>query len=103
MHNFADARIRDYLDGVGDLLGNKCRRASFASYALGLLAEGDRKSMEPIAMRFCDGVEHADAAHQRLNHFITTSEWSDREVRLYAARHAIAQMLPFGPIPDLLT
>lgn len=98
MDNFEGARIRNYLDGVGELLGNKCRRASFASYAIGLLGEGDRKSMEPIAMRFCDGVEHADAAHQRVNHFITTSEWSDREVRRYAARYAIAKMLPFGPI-----
>ena len=98
MDKFEDARIRSFLDGVGESLGNKCRRASFASYALGLLGEGDRKSMEPIAIRFCDGVEHADAAHQRVNHFITTSEWSDREVRRYAARYAIAEMLPFGPI-----
>ena len=93
-----DARIRKYLGGVGEILGNKCRRASFASYAIGLLGEGERKSMEPIAMRVCDGVEHADAAHQRVHHFITNSEWCDREVRQYAARYAIAEMLRSGPI-----
>jgi SRSO17 transposase len=53
--------------------------------------------MEPIAMRVCGGVEHADAAHQRVNHFIN-SDWSDVDVRRYAARYAIAEMLQVGAI-----
>src|SRR5882762_3721600 len=98
MDHLEGVRLRGYLDGVGEILGKNGRRASFASYAIGLLGEGDRKSMEPIAMRWCDGVEHADAAHQRVNHFITNSDWSDREVRRYASRYAITEMLPAGPI-----
>lgn len=92
------ARLQEYLDGLGRILGNRSRRASFASYAIGLIGEGDRKSMEPIAMRCCGGVEHADAAHQRVNHFITNSEWSDGEVRRYASKYAISQMIQAGPV-----
>ncbi len=97
MDNVEGVPLQEFLGGVGEILGNKPRRASFASYALGLLGEGDRKSMEPIAMRVCDGVKHADAAHQRVNHFIN-SDWNDREVRQYAARYAIAEMLSAGAI-----
>ena len=92
------AHLQEFLDGVGDILGNKARRASFASYAAGLFGEGDRKSQEPIAMRVCGGVEHADAAHQRMNHFITSSEWSDREVRQYSTRYVVSAMRQGGPV-----
>lgn len=100
MADLEEGRLQEFLDGVGKILGNGKRggRASFAAYAIGLLGEADRKSMEPIAMRYCGGVEHADAAHQRINHFITQKMWSDREVRQYCARYAIAEMLQAGPI-----
>jgi SRSO17 transposase len=91
------APLQELLGGIGEILGRDSRRRSFASYAIGLLGEGDRKSMEPIAMRFCDGVEHADAAHQRLNHFIN-SNWSDGDVRRYAADYALSRMLPVGAV-----
>ncbi len=48
-------------------------------------------------MRVCGGVEHADAAHQRVNHFIN-SHWCDSDVRRYSARYAIAEMLRAAPI-----
>jgi len=98
MDDLEDTRLQGFLDGLGEILGNSGRRASFAKYAIGLLGEGDRKSMEPIAMRWCDGVEHADAAHQRVNHFITNSDWCDRGVRQYASRYAIGEMIRAGPI-----
>ena len=46
-----------------------------------LMLNGERKSMEPIAARACPNREEVDAAHQRLQHFITGSNWSDAEVR----------------------
>jgi len=94
----SEGALQQFLDGVGEILGNNSRRASFASYAIGLFGEGDRKSMEPIAMRVCGGVAHADAAHQRVNHFITNSDWDDREVRQYASKYALASMLQAGPV-----
>ena len=97
MHDVDEGRLRGFLEGVGEILGRDSRRASFASYAIGLLSECDRKSQEPIAMRVCSGVEHADAQHQRVNHFIN-SNWSDDEVRRYASRYAISEMLPASPV-----
>src|SRR5262249_60065045 len=48
--------------------------------------------MEPIAARACASATHMDAAHQRLQYFITESTWDDQAVRLAAARHALAEM-----------
>lgn len=86
----ARARLTDYLDAIGDVLGTPQRRGNFACYALGLIGDGTRKSMEPVAVRNCTDVEKADAAHQRLHHFITDSTWNDQEVRLAGARYGVA-------------
>ena len=58
-------------------------------YALGLVGEGTRKNMEPIAVRDCIEVHRVDAAHQRIQEFITDSAWNDHNVRVAAARYAI--------------
>jgi SRSO17 transposase len=100
----ATQRLRRFLDGIGEILGNPQRRENFAQYALGLIGDGDRKSMEPIVARAGASVAHMDAAHQRLLHFITDSAWDDHAVRLAAARYALAEMtqvaLPWAWIID---
>jgi SRSO17 transposase len=91
-------RLAEYFGQIGDVLGFTKRRASFATYALGLLADGERKSAEPIAARACPDVRGTDAAHQRLLHFLSNSDWSDRDVRRIAARYAVAEMTARAPI-----
>lgn len=91
-------RLRQFFDRVGDVLANKKRRASFAMYALGLLSEGERKSMEPIAARACADPDEVDAVKQRLGHFMIDSAWSDHDVRHVAARHAVSAMVEREPI-----
>ena len=101
MHTLTDvgeARLETFLEDVGALLRDKRRKASFATYALGLLGEGDRKSVEPIAARAVGGAAHVDAAHQRLLHFLTDSVWDDRAVRRMAARYALKFMTAEQPI-----
>lgn len=85
-------RLQQFLGGIGELLGNDSRRASFATYVMGLLSEGERKSVEPIAARACPDPLRVDAEHQRLLHFIGLSDWKDRHVRRYAARYALDAM-----------
>lgn len=92
----ATGRLRSFLDGIGEILGNPQRRENFARYALGLIGEGDRKSVEPIVARAGASASHMDAAHQRLLHFITDSGWDDHAVRLAAARYALAEMTRFA-------
>jgi SRSO17 transposase len=59
---------------------------------MGLLGDGERKSLEPIAARACPDPSKTDAMHQRLLHFAVDSRWSDREVRREAARYALDAM-----------
>src|ERR1700761_1700820 len=92
MEAAGERRLEGYLDGIGELLGSSHRRESFAMYAMGLLSESERKSMEPIAARATGNPEHAGAGHQRIHHFISNTSWNDHEVRLAAARYAIAAM-----------
>jgi len=94
----AERRLVEYFAEIGDVLGHKKRRASFATYALGLLADGARKSMEPIAARACGDRDETDAWHQRLQLFITDSAWSDRDVRRVAAEHGLSAMIEHEPV-----
>lgn len=87
-----------YLDGLGGKLRDKRQRASFALYALGLLSDGERKSVEPIAARACADPERTHAVHEQLIHFLGASPWKDEPVRKYAASHAVRAMQTQGPI-----
>lgn len=86
-------RLIEYFDRIGVALGSDARRASYAVYALGLLGDGERKSMEPIAARACPDANEVSAAHQRLQHFITDSRWSDFDVRKEAASYGLMAMI----------
>jgi len=88
----AERRLKQFLDRIRLVLGNRQRRASFATYAIGLLGDGERKSMEPIAARSCAAPEEMEAQHQRLGHFIRDATWSDERVRVEAARYALELM-----------
>ena len=94
----AQQRLGEYFDRLGKVLGSDSRRASFAMYAMGLLGEGERKSVEPIAARACPNPLLVDSVHQRLLHFLSNSKWSDRAVRLEAARYALLELLARAPV-----
>ncbi len=99
MEQSAGDRLKRFLEGLGQQLRDKRQRASFAMYAMGLLNEGERKSMEPIAARACGVPERTQAFHERLVHFTSSSAWRDEPVRRYAARYAIDAMeAADGPI-----
>jgi SRSO17 transposase len=91
-------RLVQYISGVGEALGNKKRRESFATYALGLLSNVERKSAEPIAALATGDPASCDMCHQRLLHFLADSPWSDRGVRRVAARHAVEAMQAHEPV-----
>ncbi len=77
----AEVRPR-LLDFAGQMLGGLARsdqRAAGELYVRGLLTDGRRKSMVPMAARL--GVDH-----QRLQQFITSSTWDYTAVRRNVAR-----------------
>ena len=99
----AQQRLSDYFSTIGKVLRHAAKRASFAIYALGILGDGERKSVEPIAARACgDRVDQVDAMHQRLLHFIGPANWSDREVRLTAVRYALDEMTKRGKVTSTI-
>ncbi|WP_416875432.1 IS701 family transposase [Kitasatospora sp. SC0581] len=63
------------------------------SYLCGLLLDGRRKSMQPMAERL--GVDH-----QRLQQFISSSTWPVEEVRARIARRAVQALTPAAWVID---
>ena len=75
----AVTRMETFLEGIGGTLKDKRQRASFALYAAGLMSDGERKSMEPIAAR-------------------TSGDRADAPVRTFSARYAVNAMQAHAPI-----
>lgn len=91
--------LLDYLDGIGEILHYPERKASFAMYMMGLLGEGERKSVEPIAARAAGGDPAlCEKLHDRLCHLLHGSRWDDRAVRLYSARYALSELTRTEPM-----
>jgi SRSO17 transposase len=70
------------------------QRAKGEQYVRGLLLEGRRKSIQPMAARLADGDE------QGLQQFITDSPWDDAPVRRRLARRMSAEIGPEGWVID---
>jgi SRSO17 transposase len=91
MHEFFGKRI-------GKHLLRSEQRESFATYAHGIVADGERKSVEPIAARATGNPVTCKAMHERLLHFIGRSPWSDRLVRREAAWYTIEALQEQEPV-----
>ena len=65
-----ECRLGEFLnDRIGRHLSRREQKESFALYAYGILADGERKSVEPIAARATgsgDGAEKDGAACERM-------------------------------------
>ena len=70
------------------------QRAKGEQYVRGLLLEGRRKSIQPMAARLPDGDEEG------LQQFITDSPWEDEPVRRRLARRMTGEIEPEGWIVD---
>src|SRR4051812_48257955 len=70
------------------------QRAKGELYVRGLLLEGRRKSIQPMAARLPDGDVEG------LQHFICDSPWDDEPVRRRLARRMTAEIGPEGWIVD---
>lgn len=74
-------------------LTRRDQRATGQVYLRGLMAEGQRKSMQPMAARL--GVDH-----QRLQQFITSSTWDYAAVRARLAGKAVEVVDPVAWVVD---
>ena len=79
--------LQDFVSEVFASLVRKDQRATSSYYPQGLMLEGRRKSMQPMAMRL--GIDH-----QRLQQFVSTSPWPIEPVRKTLANRAIDLIQP---------
>jgi SRSO17 transposase len=92
------SRLDGYFTKIGTHLRRKEQRESFATYAFGILSEGVRKSVEPIAARAFGEPRETQRAHDRLLHFLRDAPWSDHEVRREAARYVMSALQEQDPV-----
>ena len=78
---------------LADALPRKDQRAKGELYLRGLLTDGQRKSMQPMAQRL--GVDH-----QGLQQFVTSSTWDYEAVRAKVARWGVETIGPDAYVID---
>jgi len=100
-----ECRLGEFLNGrMGRHLARREQKESFALYAHGILADGERKSVEPIAARATGGGDGeqpgvlCERMQARLLNFLRDSPWSDRSVRREAARYVIEALEKQEPV-----
>jgi len=92
------ARLEDFFAGVGKHLKDRRKRESFAMYAFGILGDGERKSVEPIAARGCADPDATKRMQDKLLHFLRVATWDDQAVRREAVRYAIEAVQKREPV-----
>jgi SRSO17 transposase len=69
-----------FLDEMLEGQGRPERRDALGHYITGLLLDGERKSIQPMAARLTDDPASADAMRQRLQDCVSASQWSEVEL-----------------------
>lgn len=75
-----DRALGGYVDRIVSGFGPPARERSLGNYISGLLLDGERKSVEPIAERLVCKVEEREAMRQRLQQAVVVAAWSEREL-----------------------
>ena len=87
-----EGELRAYIESFVDGMGRPERRRAMGWYITGLLLDGERKSIEPMAARLVDDAAEAQAMRQRLQECVVRSGWSDDEARARLARKLDREM-----------
>jgi SRSO17 transposase len=82
-------RLEAFADDLFGSLPRKDQRARGECYLRGLLLEGRRKSIEPMAQRLGGEVHY-----QALHHFVAVSPWDWRPVRQRLAERLVGALAP---------
>ena len=88
-----DEQLDSFVGEVFSSLARKDQRATAGLYVRGLMLDGRRKSMQPMAARL-------RVDHQRLQQFVTSSPWDVEPVRKTLSRKACALIDPDAWVID---
>lgn len=75
-----DRELTEHIDSLTEGMGRPERRSAMGLYMTGLLLDGERKSIEPIAARLVDSASEVQAMRQRLQQCVVVSTWDAAEM-----------------------
>lgn len=75
-----DRELTDYVDGLVAGMGRPERRAAMGLYITGLLLDGERRSIEPMASRLVDDPHEIQSMRQRLQQAVMVAKWEETEL-----------------------
>ena len=73
-----EKRYAAYREGLAPAAEHPYRQEPLKKYVMGLLLEGERKSIEPMAARL--DAKNTQAVRQSLQHFVANAPWSDEAI-----------------------
>jgi SRSO17 transposase len=84
------------MDWLAQAAGHADRNLPLRNYCTGLLLDGERKSVEPMAARLAP--DHVLAMHESLHHFVAQSPWSDADMLRQVRNYVLPAMQKGGPV-----
>jgi SRSO17 transposase len=75
-----DRDLSGFIESMVADMGRPERRRAMKWYIVGLLLDGERKSIEPMAARLVDASSEIEAMRQRLQQAVTVASWVDDEM-----------------------
>jgi len=91
-----EKRLAAYLEWLAQAAGHADRTEPLRSYCTGLLLDGERKSVEPMAARLAP--DHVQRMHESLHHFVAQSPWSDADMLRQVRNYVLPAMQKNGPV-----
>jgi SRSO17 transposase len=91
-----EKRLAAYLDWLAQAAGHADRIPPLRNYCTGLLLDGERKSVEPMAARLAP--DHVQSMHQSLHHFVAQAPWSDADMLRQVRNYVLPTMQKNGPV-----
>src|SRR4029450_5658015 len=90
------SRLTAFAEDLLDSIPRKDQRRWGQTYLRGLLLDGKRKSIEPMAARLTKGAPQADAyaVEQALQQFVNQSPWDPTPVRRRLAQRMATAIAP---------
>jgi SRSO17 transposase len=76
-----DQELTEFIGSMVEGMGRRERREALAAYVTGLLLDGERKSIEPMAARLVDDPAEVQGMRQRLQQAVVVADWADEEMR----------------------
>ena len=91
-----EKRFTAYTDWLAQAVGHADRKVPLRNYCTGLLLDGERKSVEPMAARLAP--DHVQSMHESLHHFVAQSAWSDADLLGQVRSCVLPAMQKTGPV-----